>query len=212
MKDGEKKGKGAQAVLPKGELVAALEHEFATGANMVYVNGAGKEFAFREISVKEQKALTRIITGNEHRKDVVYDAQCALINEAALDKGFDIYDYTEFDRMKILIALYQENMFQNEVKFVCEECGAQNKYRVDFTATLERLDRYVLEKKSLTYENRRLKYDFGFEYPSVKLVSEFHKARCARTGAQPVPKRMVKADNVVSNLEYANLFIDTIRI
>ncbi len=44
--------------------------------------------------------------GNEHRKDVIYDAQCATINNAALADGFDVYNLTEFDRLKILIALY----------------------------------------------------------------------------------------------------------
>ena len=44
--------------------------------------------------------------GNEQRKDIVYDAQCAMINEACLNEGFDIYDLLELDRLKLLIALY----------------------------------------------------------------------------------------------------------
>lgn len=48
---------------------------------------------------------------NRNRKDIVYDAQCALINKAALDPGFDIYQFSDFDRTKLMIALYQENVF-----------------------------------------------------------------------------------------------------
>ena len=202
---------GENKALSKNELLVALESDFATGASKIFLNSVGQEYMFREITVKEQKTLTRIISGNENRKDVVYDAQCALINQAALDKSFDIYDFTEFDRMKVLIALYQANMFQNDVKFTCEECGADNKYKVDFEQTLQKLDEYKLEKKIHTYETKRFKYVFECEYPTVKLVSAFHKSYCARNGVN-VPKRLAKGNNVVSNLEYVDLFIKNIEI
>lgn len=200
-----------EEVLSKNELLAALESDFATGASKIFLNSVGQEYAFREITVKEQKTLTRIISGNENRKDVIYDAQCALINQAALDKDFDIYRFSEFDRMKVLIALYQANMFQNEVKFTCEECGADNKYKVDFESTLQKLDEYVLERKNHVYETKKFKYEFECEYPTVKLVSAFHKSYCARNGVN-IPKRQVKGNNVMNNLEYVDLFIRSIRI
>lgn len=200
-----------EEALSKNELLAALESDFATGVTKIYLNSVGREYAFREITVKEQKTLTRIISGNENRKDVIFDAQCALVNDAALDKDFDIYKFSEFDRMKILIALYQANMFQNEVKFTCEECGAENKYKVDFDVTLQKLDEYKLERKIHVYDTKRFKYTFECEYPSVKLVSAFHKAYCAKTGTN-VAKRQVKGNNVVSNLEYVDLFIRSVRI
>lgn len=77
----------------------------------MYINSVGREFSFGEITVQEQKSLTRMTQANRNRKDIVYDAQCALINKAALDPGFDVYGLSDFDRTKIMIALYQENMF-----------------------------------------------------------------------------------------------------
>jgi hypothetical protein len=62
-------------------------------------------------------------------------------------------------------------MFQNDVKFVCEECGEENAYRVDFSETLRKLDEYKLENKKFEYENRNFKYKFELEYPSVRTVS-----------------------------------------
>ena len=43
---------------------------------------------------------------NEDRKDIVYDAQCALINKCALDETFNIYAVTDFDKIKLLMFLY----------------------------------------------------------------------------------------------------------
>lgn len=198
-------------VQTKADLLKALETDFATSVNRVYVNSIDKECSFREVSVQEQKSLTRMMSANENRKDIIYDAQCAIINKVALEPGFDVYNLTEFDRMKLLIALYQENMFQNEVKFTCEECGTDNKYKVDFSNTLYRLDQYILEEKDFHYENKNFVYDFKLAYPSVSLVSKFHASYCQKHGTK-IPKRQVKANDVMTNLEYVNLFIKTINM
>jgi hypothetical protein len=72
----------------------------------VFLNSVGREFSFSEITVQDQKSLTRMMQGNKNRKDIVYDAQCALINKAAMDPDFDIYQLSDFDRTKLMIALY----------------------------------------------------------------------------------------------------------
>ena len=82
-------------VLSKDDLLKALDSDFATNVSKIYVNSLKREVGFRGILV-----------ANENRKDVVYDAQCAMINKTALDDGFDIYNLTEFDRIKLLMALY----------------------------------------------------------------------------------------------------------
>lgn len=203
-------GEKDETVQSKEELLAALQQDFATSVNKVYVNSVGREFSFKEISVQEQKSITRMTQGNKNRKDIVYDAQCALINKAALDPDFDIYRLSDFDRTKIMIALYQENMFQNDVKFVCDECGEENAYRVDFSETLRKLDDYVLEKKEFEYENKHFSYKFELEYPSVRTVSKFHAQYCARHGN--VPKKQEQANNTMTNLEYINLFITRVQM
>ena len=107
----ENKIEEEQVQQTKSELLTALQKDFATAVTKVYINSIDKEYAFREITVQEQKSLTRIMSANENRKDIIYDAQCAMINKAALDKSFDVYKLSEFDRLKLLISLYQENMF-----------------------------------------------------------------------------------------------------
>lgn len=130
-----------------------MKQDFATTVNSIYVNSLKKEVGFREITVLEQKTLSRIMIDNDakNRKDIVYDAQCALINKASLDPSFDIYQLSEFDRLKLLIALYQANMFKNDIRFTCEECGAENIFKLDFGVVLERLDSIDLEPKQFEY-------------------------------------------------------------
>jgi len=64
----------ANKKLSKTDLMAALEHDFATSVNRIYVNSLGKEVGFREITVQEQKTLSRVMIDNEKRKDIVFDA------------------------------------------------------------------------------------------------------------------------------------------
>ena len=97
------------AILNKNEFINALKHNFATTVRKIYINSLKREVGFREVTVLEQKQLSRIMIDNEDRKDVVYDAQCALINRVALEDGFDIYKLTEFDKIKLLIVLCLRN-------------------------------------------------------------------------------------------------------
>lgn len=116
----------------KADIMAAIKNDFTTSVKPVYVNSLEKEIGFREITVREQKSLSRIMIENEQRKDVVYDTQCQLINQVCLDESFDIYQVTEFDKIKLMMALYQSNMFKNEIKFTCRECKTENVYRLEF--------------------------------------------------------------------------------
>lgn len=196
----------------KESLINALKQDFATTVNKIYVNSINKEVGFREITVLEQKTLSRIMIDNDskNRKDVVYDAQCALINKACLESDFNIYELTEFDRLKLLIALYQANMFKNDIKFTCEECGAENMYKLDFNNVLQKLDDIKIEPQTFEYENKIWKYKFATRYPSVKQVLQFHKGNVIKyKGAK---KQQIKNIDNMSNMDYINLFIETIEM
>lgn len=201
-------GKTIPTVQTADELKKALLSDFATGVTKVYVNSLGKEIAFKEISVIQQKNLSRIMIGNEQRKDIIYDAQCGAINEACLADGFNIYDLTEFDRLKLLIVLYQSNMFSTDVKFTCKECGTENTYKPNFENVLYKLDQIDLTPTKFHYENKNFVYDFTVAYPSVKLVSSFHKHYFAKH--KITSKKDIKVNDSMSNIEYIDLFIQKI--
>ena len=200
----------ADKVQTKDELLKVLQSDFASGATKVYVNSLGKEVAFKEITVTQQKSLSRIMIGNEQRKDIIYDAQCAVINSVACADGFDVYQLTEFDRLKILIALYQANMFSNDVKFTCKNCGAQNQYKLDFNMVLNKLDEIGLQPKEFSHENKNFVFKFTVAYPFVKKISSFYKSYYLKHKVGS--KRDIKVNDNLSNMEYINLFISKVDI
>lgn len=197
-------------VQTKSDLINVLKNEFSSTVTSVYINSLDKEVSFREITVLEQKTLTRVMGTNEHRKDIIYDAQCALINTAALDPTFDIYKCSDFDRLKVLMSIYQTNMFADEVEFECSECGAKNKYKVDFNNALLKLDEIILDVKQFEYENRHFKYKFNIEFPSVSYVSSFHKSYFQKH--RGTPRNKISQNDTTQNIEYINLFIKSIDI
>ncbi len=216
-----------QPSLSKDELLKALDEDFATSVSKIYVNSLKQEVGFKEISVKDQKTVSRIMIANESRQDVIYDAQCAIINKSALLDGFDVYQLTEFDRLKLLIALYQNNMFANDIKFTCPKCGAENQYRLDFGMTLRKLDDFDVTPREFEYENKSFKYKFIVAYPKVKLVSEFYKSKYAKQfGRTPnsqlarmpdgrpaqASKAQQKTETQLINMEYINLFLKSVEI
>ena len=195
----------------KEELLKALQSDFATNVNKVYVNSLGKEVGFKEITVQKQKNLSRILIANENRRDVVYDAQCAMINDSALLDGFDVYELTEFDRIKLMLALYQSNVFADEVKFTCPVCGTQNSYNVGFDNTLRKLDAFDIKPQSFEYENKNFKFVFDVAYPLVKTMSMFYKSQYAK-GLAMQSNQKLNTNNRIDNIEQMNLFVRKLKM
>ena len=195
----------------KEELLKALQSDFATNVNKVYVNSLGKEVGFKEITVQKQKNLSRILIANENRRDVVYDAQCAMINDSALLDGFDVYELTEFDRIKLMLALYQSNVFADEVKFTCPVCGTQNSYNVGFDNTLRKLDAFDIKPQSFEYENKNFKFVFDVAYPLVKTMSMFYKSQYAK-GLALQSNQKPNPNNRIDNIEQMNLFVRKLKM
>lgn len=192
----------------KNDLISALKQDFATTVNKIYINSLQREVGFREITVLEQKTLSRVMIENESRKDVIFDAQCALINSVCLEDDFNIYDLTEFDRLKLLIAVYQANMFKNDVTFTCEHCGTANKYKLDFANVIARLDQVEVKDTEFNYENKNWKYTFTVAYPSVRYISRFHKANVKKY--RGVHKTQIQSVDTQVNLDYVDLYIKQI--
>jgi len=58
------------------DIFNAFKQKFSTTVRRINVNSLGKEVGFREITVNEQKTLSKTSIENERRKDIIYDAQC----------------------------------------------------------------------------------------------------------------------------------------
>ena len=201
----------AQTQQPKSKaaLLKALEQDFATTVNKFYINSVGKEFNMREVKVSEQKTLSRIMLNNQLRKDIVYDAQCALINQIVLDGGFDIYDYTEFDKIKALMIVYQSSMLKNDITFTCKHCGTENRLKADYRGTVEKLDKLDVSDKQFTYSTATRKFDFVVSYPTVRRVSSFYK--------QYLRMNKVNKDNkdqqeTNMNFDYIYMYVKSVKI
>lgn len=243
-------------------ILNAFSKKFATKVNAVYVNSLKREVNFREVSVNEQKTLSKTMIGNENRIDLVYDAQCALINRLCLendnnaikekarlaakealpeaikenkvdlqtpegaafvsrftneyvqkyvsDNSFDIYNLTEFDRLRILVEIYQNNYVNEEITFKCKECGYENKYKLDFSKVIERFNGFDLSDKTYTLEDKDFVYNFILNYPTVRNISQFYK-----DFAKHYKNASSKEKDVVStleNMDYINLYIKRIEI
>ena len=203
--------KSSQKKQPKTKdaLLKALEQDFATTVNKFHINSCDKEFSMREVKVQEQKTLSRIMLNNSLRKDIIYDAQCALINQVVLEDGFDIYDYTEFDKIKALMIVYQSSMLKKDITFTCKHCGADNKYNADYKSVIEKLDKLDVADKTFSYSTATRKFDFVASYPSVRRVSSFYR--------QYLKNNKVNKDNkdqqeTNMNFDYVYMYVKSVKI
>lgn len=191
-------------------ILENFKNEFASSVIPVYVNSLGKEVNFREVTVKEQKALSKTMIQNESRKDIVYDTQCALINQVCLDKDFDIYSVTEFDRIRILMEIYSSNYFQDTITYKCPECGQENSYVLPFEKIIGKFNAFDLKDVKYTMEDRTRVYNFTLNYPCVRAVSNFYKNYMKKYRNLSQNERKILDD--LGNIEYINLFITKVEI
>lgn len=192
--------------IDKQAMLSAIKNKFISTVIKIYINSLEREVSFREITVAEQKKLSRIMIDNEDRKDIVYDAQCAILQNICLEKDLDIYSLTEFDKIKLLLLLYQRNMAKHDITFTCPECHSENKYQIDFGNVIYKLDKFDISQKTHEYENSNWKFNFVISYPNIKQVSDFYHSRYAQL-RKTSDKKAIEALNVSLNMDYVSLFI-----
>lgn len=190
-------------------VIAAIKGKFVSTVSKIYINSLEREIAFREITVAEQKKLARIMIDNEKRKDVIYDAQCAILQSICLDKDIKIVNLSEFDKIKLLIILYQRNMIKQDIVFTCPECGSENKYKLDFNKIIDKLDSFDLNEKQYTYENQQWEFKFKLNYPKVSHVSDFYSHKYLEY-KRSHDKKILQSLNSQINIDYINLYITEI--
>lgn len=195
---------------PGADILNAFKKKFSTTVRRIMVNSLGHEVGFREVTVNEQKTLSKTSIENETRKDIIYDAQCNLINKLALEDGFDVYKLTEFDRIRILMEIYQANYFKNDITYKCRECGAENAYKLDFSKIIQKFNDFDLSDDIFTVEDDLRIYKFTINYPLVRTVSNFYRYYMKKyKGLNKVEKEVL--DNF-GNVEYVNLYIKQIEV
>lgn len=187
------------------DILSALDQQFSTNVNTVLVNSLNKEISFREVTVKEQKTLTKIIIDNEGREDVIYEATLAMIQSLCLTEEFDVLDINEFDRIKLVLALYRQNFFNNKFNYECNSCGNKDIREIDFDIILEQLDKIDLADKVFDISNSTHTFSFTINFPKIKRVRSYLKQLTLEKNSKNVK-------NKLSSTDYIDLFIKSMKI
>lgn len=187
------------------DILSALDKQFSTNVSPVFINSLKKECSFREVTVKEQKTMTKIIIDNEGKEDVVYDATLAMIQSLCLDKDFEAINLTEFDRIKLLLSLYRQNFFNNEMSYTCKNCNHEGSYEIDFDKIIEQLDTVDLSDRIFEISNDTHIFKFTVNFPGVRRVRSYLKQLYKEKNDKNVK-------NKLSAIDYIDLFIKNIII
>ena len=187
------------------DILGALDKQFSTNVTSIIVNSLNKEISFRDVTVKEQKTLTKIIIDNEGREDIVYESTLAMIQSLAIDEDFDSLTLSEFDRLKILLVLYKQNFFNNKIDYTCEECGHKGAFELDFDILEKELDKVDTADRPVTISNKTHDFMFTVGFPNVKNVRAYFKQLYK-------DKKDKNVINKLNKIDYVDLFIKDIKI
>lgn len=199
-----KKGSNASSI------VNAFRQKMATNSTPIELPSRGKTVEFKEISTAEQKDMSKVAMENDSRADIVYCAMLGLINRLALEKGFEIREYTEFERMAIVLNLQQMNKINPEIKFTCEKCGKENAYHLDTSKLLREFSKTYHADLKFETETSTKKFTFTLGWPTVRNVEDFFKTYYRKYDSSS--KNARETINNLSQIEYLTMFVKNVEM
>lgn len=154
-------------------LLAALSEQFATSLTYVYINSLNREIPFREITVLEQKTISKLLIANEDRQDIIYSAQVALLQKICKDNTVIIDNLTEFDRIKIMLEVYQSNFFKPNIDTKCPTCNSDITVNLDFQTVVDNLNTIDINDIILTDEIPTHYIKYVLNFPTIKRIKDY---------------------------------------
>lgn len=156
-------------------LLTALNEQFATNVNYIYINSLKREVPFREITVLEQKTIAKLMIANEDKQNVIYNAQVALIQKICLDESVVITDLLEFDRIKIMLELYQSNFFKENYSAKCTVCEKTTEYTADFQVVIDNLNKLTMDDIEFDDEIQTHFIHYTINFPTIKRLIDYRE-------------------------------------
>lgn len=191
-------------------IVNAFRQKMANSATPIELPSIGKTVEFKEISTSEQKELSKIALQSNSRADIMYCAMLNLINKLSVDKGFDIKDYTEFERILVTLNLQQMNKLNPEIKYTCANCGRENAYTLDTPKMLRNFAKTYKVDKTFEVEAGSRKFTFVAGWPKVSSVEDFFKNYYKKYDNSG--KAIKESLDNLSQVEYITMFIKSVSV
>lgn len=191
-------------------IINAFRQKMASSGTKIELPSIGKTVEFKEISTAQQKEISRTALESNSRADIMYCSMLGLINRLAMDSGFDIRDYTEFERISVLLNLQQMNKMNPEIKYTCSKCDRENVYRLDTAKMLRDFSKTYKPDMEVEVESGGRKFTFTIGWPNVRNVEDFFKHYYKRyDNANKVTKDSI--DNL-SQVEYITMFVKKVSV
>ena len=191
-------------------IVNAFRQKMATSTTPIELPSIGKSVEFKEISGSEQKELSKIALQNNSRSDIMYCAMINLINKLAVEKNFDIRDYTEFERILVTLNLQQMNKLNPEIKFTCPKCNRENSYTLDTMKLLRDFAKTYKPDQTFMVESANRKFEFVTGWPKVDSIEEFFKTYYK--GYDNSSKGIQESMDNLSQVEYITMFVKGVSV
>lgn len=195
------------------DIVSLFKNEFSSTVIPVYIKSLDKVLEFREISVSEQKALTKTQIENQNKPATIYRAFNSLIDSALLTKKIDINTLTEADRYAILFNLYQTAFLDKSQEFTCNHCNNKFTTTIDAKTINNNFANLSIVDKVYVIEDSTRRYTFICNYPTVKRVSEtlsvFQRKYMSNSKDDSINTDVIA---MMESVDYINAFIKSITI
>lgn len=191
-------------------IVNAFRQKMSLNATAIEMPSVGRTVEFKEISTAQQKEMAKISLESNSRADIMYVTMVSMINKLAVEKDFDIRDYTEFERIGVTLNLQQMNKINPEIKFTCKNCGRENTYKLDTAKMLRAFAKTYKPDQEFEVEAGSKKFNFVCGWANVKNVEDFFKHYYKKY--DNASKSVKEGIDNMSQIEYVTMFIKKVTV
>jgi hypothetical protein len=128
--------------------IDALQNAISSGMNTTlekcYIPSLDKKYSFSSVTVSEIKNISKVLINSQEDPLAVFETLCALIQSKCID-DIDITKLNEFDRIKILYFIFNQNKMIEDVEVNCNNCGKKSVISQDRETVLKKMDEIKFE-------------------------------------------------------------------
>ncbi len=129
--------------------IEALQNAISSGMNTTlekcYIPSLDKKYSFSSVTVSEIKNISKVLINSQEDPLTVFETLCALIQSKCIE-DIDITKLNEFDRIKILYFIFNQNKMIEDVEVNCNNCGKKSVISQDRETVLKKMDEIKFEE------------------------------------------------------------------
>lgn len=196
-------------------ILEIFKKEFASTVIPVFIPSVKKTINFREVSIQEQKVISKTMIENRTKPGTIYNTITNLLQTLCVSKNVNVADFTEAERYSILFSIYQSAFLDKPQHFICSGCGEEFNASLRSEDIINNFENLNSVDKVFEISDKVRNFTFVCNYPSMSKMNAVMEYIQRKTTGQKFENDDQQANSitaVINSIDYLYGYIKSIKI